>query len=184
LRGGGEVTARARADKASVVEYLREKVQKSQVLVLTDYRGLDVAAMNQLRQKLRERGIEYRVVKNTLFARAVSELNLEGIMDFLTGPTAVAFGYDDPVVPAKVLVDFGRQHPQLQIKGGLLDGSLIDRATVIRLAELPSRQELLQATARGLQSPLAAFARALNGLLSGFVRVVDELRKKKTEQAA
>ncbi|HEY8416157.1 MAG TPA: 50S ribosomal protein L10, partial [Thermaerobacter sp.] len=97
-----------RAEKVALVEQLTEKLQRAQAVVLTDFRGLNVAATNELRARLRKQGVEYRVVKNTLIRRAAAQAGIEGLDSLLEGPTVVAFGYDDPVVPAREQARFAK----------------------------------------------------------------------------
>jgi large subunit ribosomal protein L10 len=110
--------------KKEIVEELHEKFSKSKVVIVTDYKGLDVAAITALRRKLREAGIEYRVIKNTLMARASEDTGVEAIRDSFKGPSAVALSYDDPVAPAKVLTEFAKENDKLEIKIGVMDGKV------------------------------------------------------------
>src|SRR5690606_8680416 len=114
---GGEPLSAARAEKEKQVAELAEKLERAQAVVLVDFRGLTVRESGELRNRLREHGVEFKVVKNTLARRAAEQLELEGIDDTLTGPTAMAFAYDDPVVPARELSRFHRDTGKPQIKG-------------------------------------------------------------------
>jgi len=172
-----------RAEKVALVEQLTEKLQRAQAVVLTDFRGLDVAATNELRARLRKEGVEYRVVKNTLIRRAAAQAGIEGLDSLLEGPTALAFGYDDPVVPARELARFAKDFNQLQIKGGILQGRVIDTKEIQRLAELPSRDELLAKVVGGVQAPLYGLVGVLTATLRSFVYAVDALRRQREAEA-
>jgi len=115
-----------RAEKQNVVEALNEKFSKAAAVVLTDYRGLDTAAMNELRVQLREASVEYQVVKNTLMFRASEGTDMALLKDHFVGPSAVAVSYEDPVAPAQVLTKFGKDHPALELKAAVLGGKFVD----------------------------------------------------------
>ncbi len=165
-------------EKAQVVEALKQELRRARGIVLTDFRGLSVPEMETLRRNLRQHGAEYRVVKNTLLGIAASELGLGALEPFLVGPTAVAVGYDDPTVPARVVQEFIRQHRKLEIKGGVAEGRVLDAAGVRALAELPGRAELLARVAGGVQAPLAGLLAVLVGLPRNLVYALEEIRKK------
>ena len=164
--------------KAQVAD-LKDKFTQARTVVVTDYRGLNVAEVTQLRTKLREAGVEYKVAKNTLLKRAIEDAGLESIDDLLQGPTAVAFSYEDLVAPAQVLAKFAKEHDKLEIKGGLLEGKVISLAEVKALAELPPREVLLAQVASALQSPLVGMVNVLQGPLRKAVYALEEIRKQK-----
>ena len=160
----------ARAEKVAVVDEVREKFSASDAAVLTEYRGLDVPAMAELRRALRESGGEYKVYKNTLVRFAVDELGLE-IEDLLTGPTAIAFvgeqadgSAGDPVGVAKALKEFAKSHEALVIKGGLLDEKRLTAEEISALAEIAPREVLLAQLAGAMAAPMQQFAALLNAL--------------------
>jgi large subunit ribosomal protein L10 len=163
-------------EKQAIVAELRDKMQGAKALYYTDFTGLNVKQMTDLRRRLRKGGVEYVVIKNTLALRAVNESGLAGTR--LRGPTGIVIG-KDPVVAAKVLTDFAREFEKPGVKGGLLDGKSIDSAQVKKLATMPSREQLLAELGAGLQSPLAAMAGALNGVLTTFVGALDALRAQR-----
>lgn len=170
-------------EKVAVVEELKDKLSRSQGVILTDYRGLDVAQITELRRRLREAGVEYKVVKNTLTLLAARQVDLADLEQYLTGPTAIAFGYDDPVTPAKILNGFAREHDDLEIKAGVLQGAIIDVDQVKALAELPSREELLAQVCRAMQGPIAGVVNVLQGTIRNLVYALDAIRRKKEEAA-
>ena len=166
-----------REEKEQLVAELSDKIRNAKALYYTDFSGLNVKKMTDLRRRFRKAGVEYVVIKNTLALRAVSESGLAG--ERLRGPTGVVIG-DDPVTAAKVLADFARENEQRpDIKGGLLEGKPINTAQVKQLAMLPSREQLLANLGAGLQSPMAAFVGALNGLLYTFVGALEGLRTQR-----
>ncbi len=166
-----------RTEKDELVAELSAKMKTARALYYTDFTGLNVKRMTELRRRFRKAGVEYVVVKNTLALRAVNQSGLVGVR--LRGPTGVVIG-SDPVVAAKVLTDFAKENEQKpEVKGGLLEGKPIDIAQVKRLASLPSREQMLAELGAGLQSPLAAFVGALNGLLYMFVGALEALREQR-----
>jgi large subunit ribosomal protein L10 len=168
-----------RTEKEQLVTELREKIKGAKALYYTDFTGLNVKRMTELRRRFRRAGVEYVVIKNTLALRAVNESGL--VAERLRGPTGVVIGRD-PVSAAKVLTDFAREFEQRPaVKGGLLEGRAINVEQVKRLAALPPREQLLAELAGGLQSPMAAFVGALNGLLDMFVGAVEALRAQRAE---
>lgn len=166
-----------RTQKEQLVTELREKITGAKALYYTDFTGLNVKRMTELRRRLRKAGVEYVVIKNTLALRAVNESGLTGSK--LKGPTGVVVA-KDPVAAAKLLKDFAKENDQKpSVKGGLLDGMQIDPAQVQRLADMPSREQMLAQLGGALQAPLAGFAGALNGLLYTFVGALDALKTQR-----
>lgn len=165
-----------------IVSDIREKLEGSTAVVLTDYRGLNVAQATALRAKLRQANVEYRVLKNTLTLLAAREAGIEGLDEALKGPTAVAFS-PDPVSAAKILSEFAKTNKHLEIKGGVLEGKLISREEIKALAELPSREVLLSKVLGGMQAPLANFASVLNAPLRQLAQVVNAVREQKETNA-
>lgn len=169
---------KSRAEKEALLQEVRDRLRRAQGAVLLDYRGLTVAEMDELRRRLRERGVELRVVKNTLAWLAAREMGLEGLRPHLDGPTAIAFGYDDPVAVAKGVLDYAEETKKVQLKGGVLEGRVIGLAEVKALARLPGRAELLARVLGGLRAPLAGLAGCLQAPLRGFAGAVEALRAK------
>lgn len=150
--------------KKQITDDLHDRFARSAVIIVTDYKGLDVASMNDLRRKLGEAEIEYQVVKNTLLVRAAEDTEVALIKDYFKGPSAVAISYDDPVAPAKVLAQFAKENDKLEIKVGLLNGKVLDVQAIQALATLPARDVLL-----------ALFLSALNAVPTSFVRAIAEI---------
>jgi len=155
-----------RETKVAVVEEVRDKLRDADAAVLTEYRGLSVTALADLRGVLRPSGTEYKVFKNTLARRAVEAAGLPELLPLLEGPVAIAFVHGDAVVTAKALRDFGRTNPALVVKGGLLGPRVLSGAEMRSLAEIEPREVLLARLAGGFQAPLTRAA----GLFQAFTR--------------
>jgi large subunit ribosomal protein L10 len=145
-------------EKQQVVSEVKAKLSASVSTVVTDYRGLTVAEVTELRKQLSETGIDFQVLKNTLVRRATGELGLTDMDQFLTGPTAIAFSQDDVIAPAKVLYNFAKEHKNLEIKGGIIEGRLVGSDEMKEIASLPSREGLLSMLLSVLQAPIRNLA--------------------------
>ena len=167
------------AQKQQITEDLRQRLTKSVIVVVTDYKGLDVAAMNTLRRKLREESIEFQVVKNTLLARAAKDTDVDVIRDFFKGPSAVALSYDDPVAPAKVLSQFAKENEHLEIKVGVMNGKLLDALQIKALAKLPSREVLLSQLLSALNAVPTSFVRTIAEIPRQLLNVLSAVRDQK-----
>ena len=167
--------------KEAVVDSIKEKLEASQSVVLIDYRGLTVAEVTELRNQMREAGVEYQVLKNTMIKRAAEKAGIEGLDPILEGPTAVAFGINDPVAPAKILTKFAKDTKKITIKGGVLAGNAIDVAAVENLAKLPSKEELIAKMLGSLNAPITGLVMVLSGVTSKFVRTLEAIRVQKEE---
>lgn len=165
--------------KVEKVDEIARRFRESRSVVLTNYRGLTVADVTDLRRQLRAEGAQFHVVKNTLALRAARDLGLGDLEPFLTGPTALALGIEDPVAPARILSQFIRTHRDVEMKGGVLEGRVIDAQGVRTLASLPGRPELLGRVAYAFASPLAGFAGVLTGLMRSFALAVRALEEKR-----
>jgi large subunit ribosomal protein L10 len=168
-----------RADKVSEVERLQARLRGATAVILADFRGLTVAELTQLRARLREAGVDFRVVKNRLFQIAGRAVGLGALGDLLEGPTAVAFTPGDPVAAAKLLQEFSRQSRKLTIKGSIVSGVVYDEARTRALAELPSRQELLARAVGGIAAPLTGLAGVLSALPRHLVSALDQIRRQR-----
>lgn len=155
------------SQKQELVTELREKFENKRILILVDYKGLNVPKINELRTKLRDAGIEFKVVKNTLLIRAAQDTDVDLIRDQFVGPSAVALSYEDPVPPAKVLCEFAKDNDKLQIRAGVMGGTVLDFDGIKRLSDLPPREVLL-----------AQVLRAMNGVSTGFVRALSNVPER------
>lgn len=169
----------AKPEKEAIVNEIVEKLSISKSIIVTDYKGLDVASLTELRKRLREAGVEYKVIKNTLARIAAKKTEWADLNQLFTGPTAIAFGIEDAVSPAKVLVDFSKEHDALEIKGGALNGELIGIDKVKSLAEIPPREILLSKALAGMKSPISGFVNVLSGNLRGLVQVLSQIKEQK-----
>ena len=165
-----------------IVAEIKSKFEGATSIVITDYRGLNVAQATELRAKLRDAGVEYKVLKNTLTLLAANAAGVDGLDDVLKGPTAIAFS-EDAVSAAKVLFGYSKDNKALEIKGGVLEGQVIAFDEIKRLAELPSREELLAKVLGGMQTPMVNFAAVLNAPLRDMAVVLNAVREKKEADA-
>ena len=150
--------------KQDAVDVVTAKLQNSLSTVVTDYRGLNVSQVTELRKQLREAGVEFQVLKNTLLRRATAAAELSELDEVLTGPTAIAFSTTDAVAPAKILNEFATKNDALKLKGGVVEGRVIDAEQLKALAELPSRDGLLSMLLSVLQAPMRNFALAVKAV--------------------
>ncbi|OLO27185.1 50S ribosomal protein L10 [Alkalihalophilus pseudofirmus] len=148
------------AKKQEVVTEIANKLRDSKSTIVVDYRGLNVAEVTELRKQLREAGVEFKVYKNTMARRATAEVELSDLDAQLVGPTAIAFGGEDVVAPAKIINEFAKKHEALEIKAGVIEGRIATVEEVKALAELPSREGLLSMLLSVLQAPVRNFALA------------------------
>ena len=173
-----------RAQKESFLEDLRERIDRAPVLYLTDFTGLDVKAMTQLRRSLKTSGAEYLVVKNRLAKRVFTEFeDLPDITESLGGPTGLVFGYEDAVTVAKTLADFAKEHEERpSFKLGIMDRQILEPEQIRRLAKLPPREQLLAQLVGAFAAPLSALATALEGKISEMVGLLDALRVEREKE--
>ena len=184
-----ETTVRApRPEKVAVVNEVRDRLSAADAAILTEYRGLAVKDMKELRRSLTAVGGDYKVYKNTLVRRAAQEIGFTALESMLTGPTAIAFVDGDVAQVAKVLRDFSRTNPNLVVKGGVLGSNLLDAASTSALADLPSRDVLLAQIAGMLAAPMQQFAALLKAVPSKFAyalsALIDERRSTEPEPVA
>jgi large subunit ribosomal protein L10 len=175
---------RTKAQKQELVTALATKLRRAPTVYVTDFTGLNVARISDLRRKLRAAGVEYVVVKNTLALRALKDAQVSGLDAHLGGPTALVLGGADPVAAAKVLADFAKEDQKPAIKAGLVEGRTVTPAEVKQLASLPSKAELMAQLGGVLQAPLAGFVGAMNGLLYMMVGALEALQTKRSQGAA
>lgn len=166
-------SAKVLEQKKEAVAGLIEKLKTAQAGVLVDYRGLTVSEDTELRAKLREAGVEYKVVKNTLTRFAAKEVGFDELDEVLNGPTSLALGFDDPVAPAKIISDFAKQNENLEIKAGFLDGKVISLDEVKQLANTPSRDTLIAKIMGSLNAPVSNLVRTLQALVDNGVEPAD-----------
>jgi large subunit ribosomal protein L10 len=165
--------------KAEQVEVLTEKLRKAKVALLTDYRGLTVTQLQDLRGRLRTGDVEYRVVKNTLARRAAEAAGVPGLQSELEGPVAIAFGYDDLSLPSRLIDEFVRAtRLKLDVKGGLVEGRVFSPDQVKQLADLPSRETLIAQLMGTLQSPVSQLVGIMQTPVQQLIGVLDAYKTK------
>ena len=166
-------------DKKKLVDELAEKFSRSAIVIATDFKGLNVVKLNDLRRKLREADVEYQVVKNRLLIRASENTDVALMTDQFQGPTAIAVGYDDPVKPAKALVNFAKDNEKLEIKGGVMSGKALDFNAIKSLADMPPREILLGQLLSVMNNVPTGFVRALNNVPERLVYVLQAIKDQK-----
>jgi large subunit ribosomal protein L10 len=153
-----------RDEKATIVEELNGKFAKAKIAIVSDYQGMPVPVLEGLRCELKKNNAEIRVAKNTLLRRAVEGTEFESIVDSCKGTTAITMSYEDPVAPAKVVVDFAKDNPQLAIRAACMDGQTLSAEDLVALSKLPSRDALLASLLSVLNGVPTSFVRLLNGV--------------------
>lgn len=164
--------------KSQNVEEIKEKISKAQSVVLVDYRGLTVEQLTELRSNYRKAGVEYKVYKNTMMRFAFKDAGLEDFNEFLKGPSAIAFGYDDPVQVAKITAEFAKTNTKLEIKAGIVDGKVINLEGVKNLANLPPREVLIAQVLGGFNAPIQGFTNVLQGTIRSLAIVLNAISEK------
>ena len=173
-----DAPVRAGPRKQEAVAELTDKLSRATSAIVTDYRGLTVSQLEELRSQLRAESIEYVVVKNTLARRAAEAAGVGQFSPALTGPVGLALGYGELAAPAKILNDYFRINRRLPVVAGMVEGQVLDADGVKKIAELPSRDALLAQLAGTLQSPLTTLAGSLNSIISTFASTLEAYRDK------
>ena len=168
-----------RNEKDAVIAEVQQLLTDTENLFVSDYRGLTVEELAELRGKLRQSGASFKIVKNTLGGIAADRSGRVTVKELLAGPTAVTFCGEDLVAAAKALSDFAKTHPQLAVRGGVLDASLIDPDGVKVLASLPSRDVLIAQLVGTMAAPMTGLVTVLQGTISGFVRALDQVAQQR-----
>ena len=165
--------------KKEIADAMNEKFSKAEIIIVTDYKGLDVVTMNDLRRKLRAENVEYRVVKNSLLVRASEGTDAGMIKEFFKGPTAVALSYEDPVAPAKVLTDFIKTNDKVEIKAGAMKGRMLDVNAIKALSALPSHEILLSQFLSVMNAVPTSLVRALSDMPRQLLNVLNAIKEQK-----
>jgi large subunit ribosomal protein L10 len=169
-----------RQQKEQIVAEVVETVRKARGMFFTDFSGLTVGQVTELRREFFKAGIDYRVAKNTLIKKALEQVTgYDKVFDHLAGPTAVAFAYDDPVAPAKIIQKFAEKHNKLSLKVCVLEQQVYDGSKLKELASLPTRKEMMASILGSIQSPLAGVPTVINAVMRDLVSVIGEIEKKK-----
>ena len=167
------------AEKEKVVEALHEKFSRARAVLLTDFRGLDVSAMSELRGQLRGASVEYKVVKNSLMTRAADGTDMALLKEHFFGSCAVALSYEDPVAPATILIKFSEDNSALEVKAGVVEGQVVDLAGIKRLSKLPSHEVLLTQLVSLMSIPVTGLVTVLSAVLRNFVGVLEAIKLQK-----
>jgi large subunit ribosomal protein L10 len=168
-----------KAFKNEKIQEIKESIEKSKVAIVTDYRGFTVSEITDLRRQLQKESAEYTVVKNTLAKIAIKDTQFEALESFLQGPNAIALGFGDQVAPAKVITQYIKKAKKGQIIGGVIDGKALSPQDVQKLAELPSKEELIAKILGSINSPASGLVMAMSGVARSLVIAMEEVRKQK-----
>jgi large subunit ribosomal protein L10 len=171
-----------KADKQDVIDQIKDQFQKSSSAICIDFRGVNVEKITQFRRQVKDASGNYQVVKNTLARRAIAETPFQELGQFLVGPTGIIFCQDEPMEPAKVATTFVKEtNGALQIKGGIVDGTVFDAKGIEQVSKLPSRQEMLSQLVSSLQSPISGLVGTLEGVTREFVYTLQAIADQKAE---
>jgi len=168
-----------RQEKLKAVEALAKKLEGKDVLLLSDFTGMNVEVATELRARFREASVDFTVVKNTLARRAFEAAGFPELAEQLTGPNAIALSVGDPVAPAKILVEFEKKRKTPTITRGWIESASVSAVEIRRIAELPSREVLLSQIMAGFQAPVSGFARLMSEMMRKLVATLDEVAKQK-----
>lgn len=166
-------------NKIERVEELNDKFKRIKSAVFTDLTGLNVPQVTELRRRLRDSSAEFKVVKNSLALRASKGTGFEKLSEYFLGPTSIAFSYEDVLVPAKIIIGYSKEQPNLKIKGGFIEGKKIEIKKIEELAKLPSREVLVSILLAGFQSPIGGLVYTLEGILRSFLSTLEGIKKLK-----
>jgi len=172
----------AKPEKVQFVSELADKINEAKSILLTDFTGLNVEEISELRTQLRQSSVEYKVVKNTLAKLSVEQVGLTQLLEYLQSPTAMAFGMDDPLAPAKVISEYMKKKDKPTIKAFVFNGDVYKSDQVKELAKLPSQDILVAQLLGVISAPLTNFVSLLQNILQNLVIALNEIKKKKVEQ--
>ena len=171
--------------KKEILQDLIAKLKESKGVVLTDYQGMNVSQISSLRNELREKKVEFKIVKNSLMEKASEELNVEDLTKDLIGCTAIAFSGEDGVAPARLLKEYFKKNKiDLKVKSGLIDGRVFSSRKIMEIASLPSKDVLIAQMINGVKSPLYSLVFVLQGPLKGLIYTLEAVRKQKEAKAS
>jgi large subunit ribosomal protein L10 len=173
-----------KTEKAKLSSSIGDKLKNAQAAIVSDFTGINVPSIAKLRRDCRKANIDFMVVKNSLFKRAIKDTQFAEIDKFLDGPTSVALSTKDPVGLAKTLVEFAKTEQNLKLKGGMFDGKIININDIKKISALPSRDVLLAMVLSGMKSPHRKLVFVLNGVISKFVNVMSQIKEKKEKQTS
>jgi large subunit ribosomal protein L10 len=169
-----------RSEKEQIIEEVKEKVARAKSMFFADFTGITVEQVTELRREFRKSNVDYRVVKNTLARKALESVGgYDTVLDRLVKPTAIAFGYDDPVAPAKIIKKFREKNDKLTVKICVVEKVVFDGKQLDELAKLPSRKEIIAGILGSIQAPMTGVVGAINAVMRDLVCVIDAIEKKK-----
>jgi large subunit ribosomal protein L10 len=169
-----------RSQKEKIIEDLKEKISRAQGMYFADFTGITVEEVNNLRNEFYKEGIDYHVVKNTLALKALESVTgYDKVYNKLVGPTAIAFGYDDPILPAKIIKKFSDKTKKLTVKACVIEKQVFEGSELSTIASMPSRPEIISAILGSIQAPMTGIVGALNAVVRDLVYVIDAIEKKK-----
>ncbi|MCX6136352.1 MAG: 50S ribosomal protein L10 [Ignavibacteriales bacterium] len=169
-----------RSDKEQIIAAVQEKIARAKGMFFTDFTGITVEQMTELRREFRKSGIEYKVVKNTLVRKALENVTgYDAVYGSLVGTTGIAFSYDDPVTPAKIIKKFNEKNKKLSCKACVIEKEVFAGSKLEEFAMLPSRNEIISGILASLQSPASGIAGAINAVMRDLVGVIEAIEKKK-----
>ena len=169
-----------RSQKEKIIKDLKEKISRAQGMYFADFTGITVEEVNNLRNEFYKEGIDYHVVKNTLALKALESVTgYDKVYDKLVGPTAIAFGYDDPILPAKIIKKFSDKTKKLTVKACVIEKQVFEGSELSTIASMPSRPEIISAILGSIQAPMTGIVGALNAVVRDLVYVIDAIEKKK-----
>jgi len=171
-----------RPEKVKQVKELDEIFSKAQSICLADFTGMSVEMTNELRKKFIENDVQYKVIKNTLAKRALEEKKFKEISELFQGPTAIAYSYEHPIIPSKVMVEFADENDLPSLKGAVIEGKIYDIEKIKEIAKIPSKEELLSKMMGSLKSPINGLVFVLNGVIRNLVNVLDAIEKSKDKE--
>ena len=167
-------------EKTKIVAELKDKISRAHGMYFADFTGITVQQVNELRRELYKAGIEYRVAKNTLVRKALESLSgYDQVYEKLVGPTAIAFGYDDPIMAAKILKKFSEKNNVLKVKACVIEKQVYDGNELSNIANMPSRPEMMASIIGSIQSPISGLVGTINAVMRDLVNVLDAIEKKK-----
>jgi len=173
----------ARPEKVAEVKAIAERIEAAQSMVLADFSGLTVEQMTVFRSNCRSKSVDCRVVKNRLARIAADNAEMSEMKDHLKGPTAIVFGPESQVDPAKLVVEFAKENEAMQVKGGFVDGQFLGPDQVVALSSTPSKDELIAKMLGSINSPASGLAAAMNGVIAGLARTIEAVAKQQAEAA-
>ena len=172
-----------REEKKEAIAVISKIFTEAKGVYLTDFSGINVDTINDLRIEFRENNINYKIVKNTLTRLSIKDLSLDDLRPYLDGPTALAYSYDDALIPGKLIDKFHKKTELMPIKAALIDGTVYDQSMTLKIVNLPTRDELIARMLSTLNSPISGLVMVMNGILRNLVGVLDAVRSKKEAES-